>query len=86
MFQNKSVTFNVVNMTDKSNISFNYFIRLLLDDGVKNNVLGIHYFKVLSLYVRTTWHEKLDPLPAQFEDRIHWKMALAVTKVILSGC
>ena len=71
--QKKSMTFNIVNMTDDSKLSPSHFIGPLLDEGAPCSGLGIHELKMLSPYLRTTWHEQLDPLPAEIADRSHWQ-------------
>ena len=47
--QKKSLTFNMVNITDNSKFSFNYFIGPLLDDYAPSNGLGMHELKALSI-------------------------------------
>ena len=69
----KSMTYNMVNMTVIRKLSTNHFIGPLLEDGTPNSGLLIHELKILSPYLRTTWHGKLDPLPAAIADRIHWQ-------------
>ena len=71
------MTFNMVDMTDDCKLSQSHFIAPLLGDGAPYSRLGIHELKILSPYLRTNWHEQLEPLPAAITDRIHWQYGSA---------
>ena len=71
--QKKTMTFNMVKITNNGNLSTSHFIGPLLDDGAPYSGLGIHELTILSPFLHTNWNQKLDPLPAAIADSTHWQ-------------
>lgn len=69
----KSMTFNMVNISDSCIALSNDFVGPLLDDGAPYSGLGVEEFKVLQELIMPNWDGSYDKLPKEIQDRPYWQ-------------